>query len=162
MHASTVERHRADRRLSEELTRLYFWGWVGISPLVLFTGLIGFVSYDFALTALLTGLWMGILNLGIFWSGIFLLIVVGRVFVGLTIRFIDHGQPRRERIRRAYPRGVGEAWALGWAILLIAGFLAEFWSHTFYEPGVLLVVLACGFVPMTLAAGLLAYFRHRD
>ena len=147
--------------MSEELTRLYFWGWVGISPLVLLTGLIGFASYDFDLSALLTGLWMAILNLGIFWSGIFLLIVVGRVFVGLALRLIEPGQPGRDRIRRTYSREFGKAWALGWAILLVAGFIAEFASQTFLEPRALFSVLVIGFVPMTLAAGLLAYFRHR-
>lgn len=162
MQASTVDRRRADRRLSEELTRLYLWGWVGISPIVLLFGVIGFVSYDFALTALLTGLWMGILNLGILWSGAFLLIVIGRLFVGLALRTIEHGQPRPGRARRAYSREFGEAWALGWTVLLIAGFVAEFFGHTLLESGGFFRVLAYGLVPMTLAAALLAYFRYRD
>ena len=154
-------RNRADRRLSEELTRLYFLGWAGISPLVLIAGLIGFASYDFAISALLTGLWAGILNLGILWSGIFLLIVVGRVFVGLALRLAEPGKPKPERIERTYIREFGEAWALGWTILLVVGFAAEVVAQTPYDYGGLFMVLAFGLVPMTLAAVLLAYFRRR-
>jgi hypothetical protein len=104
-------RNQADRRLSEELTRLYFLGWAGISPLVFIAGLIGFVSYDFAISALLTGLWAGILNLGILWSGIFLLIAVGRVLVGLAVRLAEPGraeaQARQANVRSRVWRGLG-------------------------------------------------------
>ena len=154
-------RKTTNRRVSEELTRLYFLGWAGISPLVLITGLIGFVSYDFAIGALLTGLWAGILNLGILWSGIFSLVVVGRLCVGLALRLAETGKPKPERIRRTFLREFGEAWALGWTILLVVGFMAEFLAHTRYEYGDLFMVLGLGLVPMTLAAVLLAYFRHR-
>jgi hypothetical protein len=152
---------KTERRLSEELTRLYFLGWAGISPLVLITGLIGFVSYDFEIGALLTGLWAGILNLGILWSGIFSLIVAGRLFVGLALRLAETGKPKPERIRRTFLREFGEAWALGWAILLVVGFVAEFFAQTRYDYGGLFMVLALGFMPMTLAAVLLAYLRRR-
>jgi hypothetical protein len=152
--------NKNNRRLSEELTRLYFLGWAGISPLVLIAGLIGFVSYDFALSALLAGLWAGILNLGILWSGIFLLIVVGRVFVAFTLRVIGPAEQRPERIRRTWFREFGEAWALGWTILLVTGFIAEFSAHTFHDSGGVFVILAYGVLPMTLAAALLAIFRH--
>lgn len=149
------------RRLSEELTRLYFWGWAGIMPLSLVAGLIGFVSYGFAFNALLTGLWAGILNLGILWTGIFILIVVGRVFVALSVRLIERGKPKPERIRRTSLHEFLEAYALGWTILLLAGFVAEFLAQTYHTSSGLIVVLTVGFLPMTLAAALLARFRGR-
>jgi hypothetical protein len=152
---------KADRRLPEELTRLYFLGWAGISPLVLIAGLIALVSYDFTISALLTGLWAGILNLGILWSGIFSLIVVGRLFVGLALRLSGPGKQKPKRTGRPFLREFGEAWALGWTILLVVGFVAEFLAHTRYDYGGLFMVLAFGFIPMTLAAVLLAYFRSR-
>ena len=151
---------KADRRLSEELTRLYFLGWAGISPLVLIAGLIGFVSYDFAIGALLSGLWAGILNLGILWSGIFSLIVVGRLFVGLALRLSGPGKQKPKRTGRTFLREFGEAWALAWTVLLVGGFAAEFVAHTRYDYGGLFMVLAFGLVPMTLAAVLLAYRRR--
>lgn len=154
-------RNRSNRRLSEELTRLYFLGWAAISPLVLIAGLIGFASFDFAISALLTGLWAGILNLGILWSGIFLLIAVGRVFVGVALRLAEPGKPKPECTRRIFFKEFGEAWALGWTILLVVGFAAEILAHTRYDYGGLVIVLAFGFIPMTLAAVLLAYFRSR-
>lgn len=149
------------RRLSEELTRLYFWGWAGVLPLSLVTGLIGFVSYDFAFNALLTGLWAGILNIGILWTGVYLLIVVGRVFVGLSMRLIERGKTKPKRIKRTLLHEFLEAYALGWTILLLAGFVAEFLAQTYHTSNGLLVILAVGFVPMTLAAVLLARFRSR-
>ena len=71
------------RPLSELLTRVYWWGWAGISPLAVITGPIGFPSFDLPFRHLLTGLWAGVLNLGLLWTGIFLLIVIGSVFVVL-------------------------------------------------------------------------------
>ena len=154
-------RTKADRRLSEELTRLYFLGWACLSPLVLVAGLIGFASYDFALSALLTGLWVGLLNLGILWSAIFMLIFTGRYFVGLVLRLTESGKPKPDHSSRTFLREFGEAWALGWTILLNTGFIAEFLAHTVYDYGGLFSVLAFGFMPMTMAAVLLAYFRYR-
>lgn len=153
--------NKPDRRISEELTRLYFLGWAGISPFVLIVGLIGFVSYDFAISALVTGFWAGILNLGILWSGIFLLIVVGRLFVGLALRASGSGRHKPDRAGRTFFREFGEAWALGWTVLLVVGFAAEVVAHTRYDYGGLSRVLAFGLGPMTLAAVMLAYWRHR-
>lgn len=150
-----------DRPLPELLTRVFFWGWVALSPLVIFTGLIGFLSYDCRLEYFLDGVWFGLLNLGILWTGIFLLIALVGSVIGIILRVVDSGRERRERVARTFAVEFREAYGLGWTILIILGFIAEFRVQSYGESGGLFVTLALGFVPITLLAILLAYVRNR-
>jgi len=145
--------------LWEALTRLYFWGWVALLPLTVFTGVIGFISSGSELEGFLTGFWFGLLNLGILWTGIFLLISVGRVIVGLMLFFTSPRPEKRERIVRTFADEFREVYGLGWAILVAAGFISEFLAQSFHHSGGLFVTLAIGVVPMTLVAVLLTHLR---
>ena len=140
---------------------MYLWGWLGLSPIVLIIGLIGFVSYGFAPSALLDGLWTGVLNLGILWTGIFLLITVGRVLVGFVLRLTGNGKQKPNRIQHSFCRELLEACAFGWTILLVTGFVAEFVAQSTHSTAGLFAVLAYGFLPITLLAAALAYLRFR-
>jgi hypothetical protein len=148
-----------NRPFWEALTRLYFWGWAALLPLMVFAGVIGFVSSGFELEGFLTGFWFGLLNLGILWTGIFLLISVGRVVVGLMLFFTSSRPEKRERIVRTFADEFREIYGLGWAILIAAGFIAEFLAHSFHHSGGLFVTLAIGVVPMTLIVVLLTHLR---
>ena len=150
-----------NRPLWEALTRLYFWGWAALLPLMIVTGVIGFVSSGFELEGFLTGVWVGLLNLGILWTGIFLLISVATVIVGLMLFFTSSRPEHRERVARTFADEFREVYGLGWAILIAIGFISEFFAQSYHDSGGLFVALAIGFVPMTLAAVLLTHLRCR-
>ena len=150
-----------NRPLWEALTRLYFCGWVALMPLMIVTGVIGFVSSGFEPEGFLTGVWVGLLNLGILWTGIFLLISVARVIVGLMLFFTSSRPEHRERVARTFADEFREIYGLGWAILIATGFISEFLAQSHHDSGGLFVALAIGFVPMTLAAVLLTHLRCR-
>jgi hypothetical protein len=149
------------RPLSEVLTRLYFWGWVGLAPLVLIFGLIAWVSYNWQFRYFLLGLWMGLVNLGILWTGIFLLIVIGHVVVSIMWHFIETGNQPREHVVRTFGEAFREVYGLGWTILIVIGFISEFLAESYGFSGGLFAVVAFGFLPMTALAVLLAYIRTR-
>jgi hypothetical protein len=149
------------RPLWEVLTRLYFLGWIVLLPPMIVTGVIGFVSSGFELEGFLTGFWIGLLNLGILWTGIFLLISVARVIVSFMLLFTASRPEHRERVARTFADEFRAVYGLGWAILIAAGFVSEFLSQSNHDSGGLFVTLAIGFVPMTLAAVLLAHLRCR-
>ena len=128
------------RPLSEVLTRLYFLGWVGLSPLVLIFGLIAWASYNWQFRYFLVGLKIGLVNLGILWTGIFLLIVIGHVVVSI----------------------MWQVYGLGWTILIVIGFISEFLAESYGFSGGLFAAVAIGFLPMTVVAVLLAYMRSRS
>ena len=140
---------------------MYFWGWIALLPLMVFTGVIGFISSGFELEGFLTGFWFGLLNLGILWTGIFLLISVARAVVGLMWFFASSRPEKRERIVRTFADEFREIYGLGWAILIAAGFISEFLAQSFHDSGGLFVTVVIGFVPMTLAAVLLTHLRCR-
>lgn len=140
---------------------MYFCGWVALMPLMIVTGVIGFVSSGFELEGFLTGVWVGLLNLGILWTGIFLLISVARVIVGLMLFFTSSRPEHRERVARTFADEFREIYGLGWAILIATGFISEFLAQSHHDSGGLFVALAIGFVPMTLAAVLLTHLRCR-
>ena len=140
---------------------MYFCGWVALMPLMIVTGVIGFVSSGFELEGFLTGVWVGLLNLGILWTGIFLLISVARVIVGLMLFFTSSRPEHRERVARTFAEEFREIYGLGWAILIATGFISEFLAQSHHDSGGLFVALAIGFVPMTLAAVLLTHLRCR-
>ncbi len=150
-----------NRPLWEVLTRLYFWGWVALLPLMVFTGVIGSISSASRLEGFLTGFWFGLLNLGILWTGIFLLISVGRVIVNFMLFFTSSRPEKRERIVRTFADEFREVYGLGWATLIAAGFIFEFFAQSFHHSGGLFVTLAIGFMPMTLVAVLLTHLRCR-
>ena len=152
----------ADKRpLSEVLTRLYFWGWVGLTPLVILFGLIGYASYSFESRYFWEGLWIGLVNLGILWTGIFLLIVIGHVVVSIIWHFIDREKVNREHVVRSFGEEFREVYGFGWTILLVTGFISEFLAESFGFSGGLFAMLAFGFLPMTFVAVVLAYLRSR-
>lgn len=119
------------------------------------------MSYDRELKNFVRGVWIGILNLGILWTAIFLLIVFGHAVVCLVRRCIESGNQNHEHDIRSFGNEFREVYGLGWTILVVVGFSSEFLVHTFDYPGGLFTVLAFGFLPMTLAAVLLAYTRSR-
>ena len=149
------------RPLSEILTRLYFWGWVGLAPLTIIFGLITLVSYNWQFRYFLKGLWIGLVNLGILWTGIFLLIVIGHVVVSTIWRFIESGNQNREHVVRTFGEEFREVYGLGWTILIVIGFISEFLAESYGFSGGLFAVVAFGFLPMTVIAALLAYIWGR-
>lgn len=150
-----------DRPLWETLTRVYFWGWAALLPLMVFTGVISFISNGCELEGFRIGFWFGLLNLGILWTGIFLLISVARVIVDFMLFFTSSRPEKRKRVARIFADDFREVYGLGWAILIVAGFISEFLAQSFHDSGGLFVTLAIGFVPMTLAAVLLTHLRCR-
>lgn len=150
-----------NRPLREALTRLYFLGWAALLLLMIVTGVIGFVFSDLELDVFLTGFWMGLLKLGILWTGIFFLISVARVVVGFMLFFTASRPEHQERVALTFVDELREVYGLGWAMLIAAGFISEFLSQSNHDSGGLFVTLAIGFVPMTLAALLLAHLRCR-
>jgi len=149
------------RPLSEVLTRLYFLGWVGLSPLVLIFGLIAWASYNWQFRYFLVGLKIGLVNLGILWTGIFLLIVIGHAVVSIMWHFIETGTQAREHVVRTFGEEFREIYGLGWTILIVIGFMSEFLSESYGFSGGLFAVIAFGFLPMTLVAVFFAYIRSR-
>lgn len=149
------------RPLSEVLTRLYFWGWVGLAPLAIIFGLIAYISYNWELRFFLEGLWIGLVNLGILWTGIYLLIVIGHVVVSIIWRFIETDDQNREHVVRTFGKEFREVYGLGWTILIVIGFVSEFLAESYGFSGGLFAVVAFGFLPITLLAVLLAYIRSR-
>ena len=149
----------ADKRsLSRTLPRIYFLGWVALVPLVILAGLIGYMSFDREFEYFLVGLWIGILNLGILWTAVFVLISVVKLVA--QVSKADHRRPAvtagsfRKEFLSIYP--------LGWTVLVALGFLSEFLAHSFSIRGSLLATVALGFIPMTLGTALVAFVRSRD
>lgn len=150
-----------NRPLWETLTRLYFLGWVSLLPLMVLTGVIGFISSGAELEGFVTGFWVGLLNLGILWTGIFVLISVGSAVVALMLFFTPSRPKKRERTVRSFAGEFRAVYGFGWAVLIAVGFISEFLAQSFHDSGGLFVTLAIGFVPMTLAAVLLTHLRCR-
>ena len=149
------------RPLSEVLTRLYFWGWVGLAPLTIIFGLIAYISYNWEFRYFLQGLWIGLVNLGILWAGVFLLIVIGHVVVRIIWRFIESGNQNSEHVARTFGEEFREVYGLGWMILIVIGFISEFLAESYSFSGGLFAVIVFGFLPMTMVAVLIAYTRSR-
>jgi magnesium-transporting ATPase (P-type) len=149
------------RPLSEVLTRLYFWGWVGLAPLASIFGLIAYISYNWEFRYFLEGLWIGLVNLGILWTGLFLLIAIGHIIVSIIWRFIEPGNQRRDQVVRPFCEEFREVCGFGWMILIVIGFISEFLAESYGLSGGLLAVIAFGFLPVTVLAVLLAYIRCR-
>jgi hypothetical protein len=104
------------------------------------------------------GLKIGLLNLGILWTALFVLICMIKI-VALFLR-TQHRQPVvaphsfRKEFLSIYP--------LGWTVVIAAGFVTEFIAHTFTTRGSFLATVTVGFIPMTLVVVLLAFVRSRD
>jgi hypothetical protein len=146
------------RSLLRTLPQIYFWGWVALVPLVLLAGLIGYMSFDRKYEHFLQGLWIGILNLGILWTAIFVLIAMIKLIA--RVWKVDHQQsvPTANSFRKEFL----SIYPLGWTVLVASGFVSEFLARTFTIPGSFLAVVAFGFTPMTLGIALIAFVRSRD
>ena len=103
--------------LSRTLARIYFLGWVALIPLVILSGLIVYMSYHREFEYFLEGLWLGILNLGILWTGVFVLIcVVKFIAAGLKDRSSaigGYGEFFPERISEHLPLGLDGTGRIG-------------------------------------------------
>lgn len=139
------------------LPRIYFWGWIALAPLIALAGLIGYMSFDREFEFFLEGLWIGILNLGILWTAVFVLISV--IALVAQVSKSSHGQPRA---------GVDSFWKeflsiypLGWTVLVASGFISEFLTHSFAIRGGFLLTVVFGFLPMTLGIAAISLFRSR-
>jgi hypothetical protein len=70
--AEATARHASP--LPSKLLRLYFTGWVAISPLIFAWAIALWWSLDQSLADFWLGLTMGLLNLGILWTALYLAI----------------------------------------------------------------------------------------
>jgi Na+-transporting methylmalonyl-CoA/oxaloacetate decarboxylase gamma subunit len=143
--------------LSKKLPLIYFWGWVVLAPLIILIALIWYVSYKNKFEALLDGLWIGILNLGILWTAVFLLIVVVSSIAHI-LRTGDR-QPQQVVVESTFWEEFWWIYRWGWIVTISLGFLSEFLAGSFGVSGGLMVTVALAFLPMTLATALIAYVR---
>jgi len=149
-----------ERSLWRTLPRVYFSVWVALIAVAIFCGFVFYMSFDREFDDFLDGLWVGILNLGILWTAVFLIVLA----VGCIARV------RRAKDRLPQPAvSAGAFWeefwpiySWGWIAVISLGFLLEFLTHTFGEGGGLMATIALCFLPMTLATALIAHFRSRN
>ena len=143
--------------LLRTLPRLYFWGWIALTPLVLLAGLIGYMSFDRKFEYFVEGVRIGILNFGILWTAVFILIAVIKV----VLRILNRGQPQAAVTKNSCRKEFLCIYPLGLTVLVASGFVTEFIAHTFTAGGSFLATIAIGFIPMTLAIAIVAFVRTR-
>jgi len=153
-----LDRMADKRSLLRRLPRIYFWGWVALAPLVILAGLMMYMSFDRKFEYFLEGLWIGILNLGILWTAMFVLVSV--IIVVARVSKPNHRQP--VATANSFRKEFLSIYPLGWTVLVASGFISEFLTHTFTIRGSFLATVALGFVPMTLGTALIAFVRSRD
>ena len=60
----------------QRLLLLYCYGWLAISPLIILWAFVIWASFDHTLADFWLGLKMGVTNLGLLWTGSFLVIAI--------------------------------------------------------------------------------------
>lgn len=65
-----------EQTLPRKLLRLYCYGWIAILPLIVLWAIVIWASFDHSLADFWLGLEMGTINLGLLWTGLFLVIAV--------------------------------------------------------------------------------------
>ena len=63
-----------EQSLLRRLLRLYCYGWFAILPLIVLWAIVIWASFDRSLVDFWLGLEMGTINLGLLWTGLFLVI----------------------------------------------------------------------------------------
>jgi tryptophan-rich sensory protein len=94
--------------------------------LAIIFGLVAYFSYNREFRCFLEGLWVGLVNLGILWTGIFMLVAIGHTVVSIIWCFIEPRRQSRERVARSFFEEFREVYGLGWTILIVMGFISEF------------------------------------